>query len=134
MLNNSISWEKCVDVCIDGARVLAGKNSGVFVKIKAVAPEAQFIHCNIHREALVTKSMPERLKNVLDQAVKVVNFIKSRALNSRMFAILCQEMGSEHETLLLHTDVRWLFRSRVLTRLFELKPQVQIFRKQESFN
>ena len=93
MLNNSISWEKCVGVCTDGARVLTGKNSGVIVKIKAVVPEAQFIHCNnIHLEALVTKFMPKRLKKVFDQAVKVVNFIKSRALNSRLFSILCHEM------------------------------------------
>jgi hypothetical protein len=47
------------------------------------------------------------LKTVLTEAVKVVNFIKSRATNSRLFSILCNEMGSEHDRL-LHTEVRWL--------------------------
>jgi hypothetical protein len=50
------------------------------------------------------------LKTVLAEAVKVVNFIKSRATNSRLFLILCNEMGSEHDKLLLHTEVRWLLR------------------------
>lgn len=71
--------------------------------------------------------MPAELKTVLDQSVKIVNFIKSRALNSRLFTILCNEMGSDHNKLLLHTEVRWLSRGKVLTRLFELRSEVQIF-------
>jgi hypothetical protein len=67
------------------------------------------------------------LKTVLTEAVKVVNFIKSRATNSRLFSILCNEMGSEHDKLILHTEVRWLSRGDVLSRLFELRSEVQIF-------
>lgn len=37
-----------------------------------------FIHCNIHREALVVNRMPEKFKLVLQEAIKVANFIKSR--------------------------------------------------------
>jgi hypothetical protein len=36
-------------------------------------------------------------------------------------------MGSEHDKLLLHTEVRWLPRANVLSRLFELRSEVQIF-------
>jgi hypothetical protein len=54
--------------------------------------------------------MPAILKIVLTDAVKVVNFIKSRATNSRLFSILCNEMGSEHDKLLLHTEVGGLSR------------------------
>jgi hypothetical protein len=71
--------------------------------------------------------MPAILKTVLTEAVKVVNFIKSTVTNSRLFSILCNDMGSEHDKLLHHTEVRWLSRRNVLRRLFGLRSEVQIF-------
>ena len=133
VITNGIKWENCVGVCSDGARAMTGQHSGVITKIIQVAPNAKFTHCSIHREALASKAMPSNLKDVLDQAVKVVNFIKSRALNSRMFTILCNEMGSEHNKLLLHSEVRWLSRGKVLSRLFELRSEVQIFLTNSKF-
>jgi hypothetical protein len=76
---------------------MMGKHSGVVAQIKEVAPDAKFVHCSIHREALAARKMPSILKTVLTEAVQVVNFIKSRATNSRLFLILCNEMGSEHD-------------------------------------
>ena len=39
----------------------------------------------------------------MNLAIKVVNFVKAGALNSRLFKQLCLEMGSEHQALLFHT-------------------------------
>ena len=64
---------------------------------------------------------------VLADAVKIVNFVKARPLNSRLFSNLCKEMNSDHDTLLLHTEVRWLSRGNVLQRLFELKDELRLF-------
>ena len=61
------------------------------------------------------------------------NFIKARPLNARLFAALCNEMGCEHEALLLHTEVRWLSRGRVLTRFFALKDELKIFFRNHPF-
>jgi hypothetical protein len=33
-----------------------------------------------------------------------VNFIKVRALNSRLFKVLCDEMGAEHSILIWYTE------------------------------
>ena len=68
--------------------------------------------------------MNEVLKIVLDTAVKVVNFIKSCPLNNRLLASLRDAMGSDHKQLLLHTEVRWLSRGKVLNRLYELREEV----------
>jgi hypothetical protein len=106
---------------------MTGKHSGVVAQIKKFAPDAKYVHCSIHREALAARKMPAILKTVQTESVKDVNFIKSRAMNSRLFSILCNEMGSEHDKLLLHTEVRWLSRGNVLSRLFELRSEVQIF-------
>uniref|UniRef100_A0AAV2LJR0 Transposase n=2 Tax=Knipowitschia caucasica TaxID=637954 RepID=A0AAV2LJR0_KNICA len=101
---NGLDWKKCVGVCTDGARAMTGRNSGVATRIREVAPEMRWTHCSIHREALAVKKMPDDLKSVLDSAVKTVNFIKSRPMNARLFHVLCEEMGSEHVQLLLHTE------------------------------
>ncbi len=90
-------------------------------------------HCSIHREALAVKKMPDNLKSVLDSVVKTVNFIKARQMNARLFCVLCEEMGSEHVQLLLHTEVRWLSRGKVLSRLFELHKEVQMFLQDTNF-
>lgn len=71
--------------------------------------------------------MPADLKMVLDEAARTVNFIKSRPLQSRLLGTLCAAIGSKHRQLFLHTEVRWLSRGKVLTRLFELRDEVRTF-------
>ncbi len=71
--------------------------------------------------------MPIDLKTILDDAVRMENYIKSRPLQARLFSLLCEEMGSEHRQLLLHTKFYWLSRGRVLTRLFQLRDEVRKF-------
>ena len=59
--------------------------------------------------------------------MKIINFIKSGPKNTRLFKMLCEDMGSLHTSLLFHTEVRWLSRDKTLTRLFEMKSEVRIF-------
>ena len=75
-----------------------------------------FTHCIIHREALVAKKISPDLNVVLNDAIRIINFIKCRALNSRLFANLCKNMGVDYEQL-LHAEVRWLSKGRALKRL-----------------
>jgi hypothetical protein len=46
--------------------------------------------------------MLDSLKDVLDTTVKIVYFDKARLLNSCVFSALCNDMGSDHVTLLQH--------------------------------
>ena len=127
MTENGLNWEQCVGLTTDGARALSGKYKGLIARVKTVAPRVTWTHCCIHREALATRNMPPELDDVMKEAVRVINFIKARPLNSRLFSVLCKEMGSDHEHLLLHSEVRWLSRGKILTRLFELRDEVRLF-------
>ncbi len=68
-----------------------------------MAPRVKFTHCIIHRESLARKTLDSELNSVLKCAIKIVNHIKSRPVNSRLLATLCNEMGSQHEALLFYT-------------------------------
>jgi hypothetical protein len=118
---------KYVGICTDGARAVCSKKSSVVTRVLEVSPDASRTHCNLHREVLISKSKSGNLKNVLNTSVKIVNFIKSRPLQSRLFEKLCEEMRSIHKSILLHTEVRWLSKGKVLTRLVELREEVAIF-------
>ncbi|GBN68589.1 Zinc finger BED domain-containing protein 5 [Araneus ventricosus] len=100
---------------------MSGCYKGSSGRIKIVAPHVTWNHCCINRQSLAAKPLPDSLKEVLNKSVKVVNFIKANSTNTRLFRSLCEDMGSLHTTLLLHTEVRWLSRGNVLTRLFELR-------------
>ena len=49
-----------------------------------MAPHVNSIHCIIHRESLASKTLEPELKHILDIAIKMVNYIKTRPLNIRL--------------------------------------------------
>ena len=65
--------------------------------------------------------------------MKCVNFIKARSLNQRLFSSLCADTGLDYQALLLHTEVRWLSRGRVLKRVCDLWEEIDIFQKQQNY-
>lgn len=139
MLNEYLSqhglkWENCVGFCSDGAQIMAGKRKGLQALIKRVAPEAQWTHCIIHREALASRQLSPSLNEVLTDVVSVVNFIKTRPLKARLFSALCGEMGADHTAVLFHSEARWLSRGKVLSRVFELRGEIRAFLEEEHMN
>ena len=78
--------------------------------------------------------MPPNLKDVLSICEQVVNFIRGRPLHHRLFKLFCEKMGNEHKVLLFHTEVRWLSREKILTRMAKLKEEITIFLREYQSN
>ena len=95
----NLNWAKLGRVCTDGAPAKLGVRSGFLALVKQKNPNVIGMHCIIHREALALRTMPQSLKQTLDYAIKVVNYIKSSALNVRLFGKLCHDLGAEYESL-----------------------------------
>jgi hypothetical protein len=124
--NNEISWSICKAICADSLVVLTGSKKGLRAKVNEMSPCILFTHCMIHKEALAVKKLEPFVNKVLQDAISVINFMKSKALNSRLFTIPCNEMGSDHTKPLLRSVVRWLSRCKILLSIFEFKDEIRI--------
>uniref|UniRef100_A0A8C0VXM4 SCAN domain-containing protein 3 n=1 Tax=Castor canadensis TaxID=51338 RepID=A0A8C0VXM4_CASCN len=122
-----LEFRFCVGVCSDSAASVTGRHSKVVTQIKELVPECKIMHCFIHQDGLAMKKISGELNSVLTDVVKIVNYVKSNALNSRLFSLLCDNMEIDHKQLLLHTEIRWLSRGRVLSRIFEIRNEFLVF-------
>ena len=124
---NELSWQNFKHICTDGAPAMIGIRGGFVTLVKNEWPHVTSSHCSLHRYALALKTLPPQLMEVMDVSVKVINFIRSRGKNHRLFQVLAKEMGAKHMGLLLYTKVRWLSRGSCLHRLYELRNEVEAF-------
>ena len=114
-------------ICSDGAPAMLGRHSGFGALVKIDAPHIIVTHCVLHRHALATKTLPPKLAEVLQIVVECVNYVRNSAMKHRIFKELCNEMGSEFEILLYHSNVRWLSRGKVLNRVFAMRVELARF-------
>jgi len=122
-----VRWKECVGITTNGAAAMLGYKTGLLGRVKEVTPHVKWTHCCIHREALVTKRLSVHMKLTLNEVVKIINFIKSRPLQSRLFEVLCKDMTSDHVQLVLHTKIRWILRGKILQHSFELRDKVRVY-------
>ncbi|XP_055467261.1 zinc finger MYM-type protein 6 isoform X2 [Psammomys obesus] len=130
--SRSLNWNHCVGFCTDGAASMTDRCSRLRSKIQEITKNTvTFTHCFIHREHLADKKLSPCLHEILLQSAQILSFVKSSASDSPMLTVLCEEVGSEHMSLPLNAEVCWLSRGRILTRLFELRHEIEIFLNQK---
>ncbi|CAD1468719.1 unnamed protein product, partial [Heterotrigona itama] len=82
MLENlSILLDKIVGISTDGAPAMASMNGNLCAKILNIL-------------------------NVTTPVIKLINFLKSRALNHRQFKEFLKDLGSEYGDVIYNTEVR----------------------------
>lgn len=115
-------------LCTEGAPALTRlKKRGFQGKVTETAPYQEFIHCIIHRQDIVAKMKPGA-HQMLQNVINMLNFIKTRPLNSWIFTTLCYEIKNHHENLLYHTEVCCFL---VVNRLKVVKYELRIFLSQK---
>ena len=105
---NVLSLHNFKHIRTDGAPAMIGVKSRFVTLVKNQLTHVTSSHCSLHRYTLASKTLPLYLVKVIDVAIKVINFIRLRAKNHRLFQLLAKEMGAQHVGLLYFTKVRWL--------------------------
>lgn len=133
----AIPLGKIIGISTDGAKAVSSMEVGVagrlFQKIKtSTGNEILFNHCIIHQENLCAER--PNLLNVTEPVIKMINFIRSRALNHRQFKDLLKELDADCNDVIYNTEVRWLSRGPMLKRVCCLKNEIQLFLNMKEYD
>eukprot|EP00063_Salmo_salar_P053460 XP_014028295.1 PREDICTED: general transcription factor II-I repeat domain-containing protein 2A-like [Salmo salar] len=128
-VQKKVPLEKLVAVTTDGAPAMIGRHTGFIAHCKSDPdfPTFLYYHCIIHQQALCAKVIG--FEHVMTPVVKIINNIRSKAKQHRIFKVLLEEMSAEYGDLLLHTEIRWLSSGRVLLRFVSLLGEIKEFKQ-----
>jgi hypothetical protein len=67
-------------------------------------------HCIIYQQVLFAKSI--NFNHVLTIVTKIINSMRAKATQHRLFKLFLEDENTEFRDLILHTEVRWLSRGK----------------------
>lgn len=127
-----LTYDRLVGIATDGAPAMIGKEQGLrgFIRRKLESlnvskDQILWYHCIIHQESLCSKII--QCDHVMNNVVKAINFIRSRALNHRQFRSFLDEINAEFSGIPYFTEIRWLSRGRTLKRFYDIREHVAAF-------
>uniref|UniRef100_A0A803JGL7 DUF4371 domain-containing protein n=1 Tax=Xenopus tropicalis TaxID=8364 RepID=A0A803JGL7_XENTR len=123
----NVPLHKLVSITTDGAPAMVGSKLG-FISLcrndPAFPPFLNY-HCVIHQESLCSKVID--FHHVMKVVVKIVNSIRARPLQHRLFKAFLDEFDAQYKDLPFYTEVRWLSRGKLLQRFQDLLPEISQF-------
>ena len=127
-----LSYSKIVSVSTDGAPAMVGSSNGFVAYLKEKNPDILAFHCIIHQSVLCGKLSGE-FKKIMNMIMKIINYLHSHsALQHRLLRAYLDENDAEFSDLLLHNDVRWLSKGKVLNRFLRVFDEICDFLQTKS--
>ena len=126
-VEKKVPLNKSASITTDGAPAMTGRHAGFIAQCRNGPDFPTFLHyhCIIHQQAISAKVTG--FDHVMTPVVRIINSIRSKAKQHRMFKMLLDELSAEYGDLLLHTEIRWLSRGRILKRFLSLLSEVKEF-------
>nr|XP_061820786.1 SCAN domain-containing protein 3-like isoform X2 [Nerophis lumbriciformis] len=128
MLNEKgIDLKKVVSIATDGAPAMLGREKGLVPRLREHHPGLISYHCIIHLSVLCA-SLGEVYSEIMTTMMKLINFLgASSALQHRLLRTFLTEVDAAFDDLLVHNNVRWLSKGRVLERFWAVREELQVF-------
>ncbi|XP_039632273.1 SCAN domain-containing protein 3-like [Polypterus senegalus] len=122
-----IEPKKVVSITTDGAPAMIGREKGAVSRLKEDNPELISYHCIIHQSVLCA-SLSDEHAEVMSTMMKMIHFLRaSSSFQHRMLREFLREVDANADELLLHNNVRWLSKGRVLARFWSIRREVASF-------
>lgn len=124
-----LTMDKLSSLTTDGAPSMKGRKEGFCSLFKSnEAVNVPTFHCIIHQESLCCELCKSgTLHDVMEEVIKIVNFLRARALNHRQFVGYLEEVEAEYGDLVYFNAVRWLSRGNLLKRFTTSLPEIKNF-------
>jgi hypothetical protein len=125
-----LDMKKVISVTTDGASAMIGCRKGLVQRLSS-DPKCNVnlisYHCIIHQSVLCCTLNPN-LQSIMQAVIKIINFLRAKSsLKHREFKSFLEETNAQFDDLLLHNNVRWLSKGKVLQRFFAVLEDIKEF-------
>ena len=88
--NTELNEKKCIGMCTDGAASMTGHRAGVVAKVKMVVTQTLCLGIALYIVSILWQKNVSRTTQgiILSDAIKIMNEIRHKALNSQIFETL----------------------------------------------
>ena len=120
--SRNLEMKSTISLTTGGAPAMLGKGRGLIGRLLKDNPTLKSFHCIIH-QAVLCASVGEEYREVME-TMKLVNFLRSKsALQHRLLQNFLSENNAIYSDLLVHNNIRWLSKGRVLERFWSIREE-----------
>ncbi|CAL9703956.1 unnamed protein product [Knipowitschia caucasica] len=127
LTERGIDVRQVVSITTDGAPAMLGRERGAVARMREDHPGLISYHCIIHQSVLCA-ILSDQYADVMSTMMKMINFLRaSSSLQHRLLREFLKEVEANADDLLLHNNVRWLSKGRVLERFWSIRKEIESF-------